>query len=222
MRLVNNLYCYLWNGAGNNANTFLIGGEVPTLIDPGHVTNEFGEPCLARLIGEMAADGFQPEDIKLVVATHLHNDHCAAAREFIERGGARLAFHREEERLAKEFGRRGAAAELEADFYLTEEGLELGTTSKVRVEVYHTPGHSPGSVCLYLPEEKALISGDLVFVVSVGRTDIPGGDLGQLQESIEKVSKLDIEHLLPGHMGMLSGRDRVQRNFEFVQRMFFL
>ena len=218
MKLVDNLYCYIWPGAGNNANSYLIGGETPTLIDPGHIINEFREPCLSMLLAAMADDGFKPEDIKLIINTHLHPDHCEASPELAAQGKAKLAFHKDDERLAAaRYGRLG----FKADFYLTEGELELGLNSKTKVVVYHTPGHSPGSVCLYLPQSMALISGDLVFAMSIGRTDIPGGDIEQLRQSIQRVSKLDIEHLLPGHMGMLSGRERVQRNFTFIKGAFF-
>jgi len=222
MKLVDNLYCYIWPGAGNNANSYLIGGEMPTLIDPGHIMNESREPCLSQLLAAMADDGFKPEDMKLIINTHLHPDHCQASPELAARSKAKVAFHKADAELAAaRFGRRLEEVGLKADFYLTEGELELGINQKTKLVVYHTPGHSPGSVCLYLPQSKALISGDLVFTMSVGRTDIPGGDIDQLRESIERMSKLDVEHLLPGHMAMLSGRERVQRNFAYIKRAFF-
>jgi len=66
-----------------------------------------------------------------------------------------------------------------------------------------------------------MISGDVVFAGNTGRVDFPGGSGAQLKESIEGLSKLDIEYLLPGHMGIVSGKDNVQKNFEFVRKNVF-
>jgi len=108
-------------------------------------------------------------------------------------------------------------------FHLQEGALDLGDDG-FQVQVILTPGHSPGSVCLYLPEKKILITGDVIFFMSIGRTDFPGGDMLQLRNSIEKLSTLDVECIVPGHNtdpnGIISGRDRVKRNFEAIQ-MFF-
>ena len=69
------------------------------------------------------------------------------------------------------------------------------------MEIIHTPGHSQGCVCLYLPEQGVLISGDTLFAGSIGRTDLPGGDYDKLMESlIEKVLPLGGGvKVLPGH-----------------------
>jgi hydroxyacylglutathione hydrolase len=87
-----------------------------------------------------------------------------------------------------------------------------------------TPGHSPGSVCLYLADKKVLITGDVVFFMSVGRTDFPGGNTAALKDSIDRLSKLDVEYIVPGHNtepnGIIRGKDRVMRNFEAVQEFF--
>ena len=70
------------------------------------------------------------------------------------------------------------------DAFLTEGALEV---SGLRLEVWHTPGHSPGSICLYWADKKVLITGDLVFNGSVGRTDFPGGSITVLKDSERKV-----------------------------------
>jgi len=57
--------------------------------------------------------------------------------------------------------------------------------------VIHTPGHSPGAVCFYLPEPGVLFSGDTVFRSSIGRHDLPGGSLEELKASIDKLAQLD-------------------------------
>lgn len=79
------------------------------------------------------------------------------------------------------------------------------------LEVIHTPGHSRGSICLYEPETKSLFSGDTVFVGSVGRTDLKGGDFEQLAKSVERLLGLvrdrGVEKLYPGHGPVGSGED---------------
>jgi hydroxyacylglutathione hydrolase len=96
--------------------------------------------------------------------------------------------------------------------------LKVGDT---RLSVIPTPGHSPGSICLYHPKEKLLISGDTLFYMGVGRTDLPGGDLDQLKDSIERLAKLDVEYVLPGHGEMIKGRKAVERNFQVIFAEFF-
>ena len=59
MQLTKNLYCYIWQGMGNNCNSYLFAGKSLTLIDPGHIRNEFSEPCLERLLNSMKRDGFE-------------------------------------------------------------------------------------------------------------------------------------------------------------------
>jgi glyoxylase-like metal-dependent hydrolase (beta-lactamase superfamily II) len=68
-----------------------------------------------------------------------------------------------------------------------------------RLKVIHTPGHSPGSVVFYCEEEKVLFSGDTLFRMSVGRTDLPGGSWTQLMESLDKLV------LLPGDVKVYTG-----------------
>ena len=88
-------------------------------------------------------------------------------------------------------------------------------------EIYHTPGHSPGSISIYWPEKKALIVGDVIFQAGVGRTDFPGGDGKLLKQSIERLSKIDVEYLLPGHGEIVQGKDNIKRNFDYVADVYF-
>ena len=86
----------------------------------------------------------------------------------------------------------------QADRYVEDrQKLNIGS---IDVEVIHTPGHSPGHVMYYLPNEKVLIGGDLIICSAVGRTDFPDSDPAALNASIRRVMKLPGDtRLLPGH-----------------------
>jgi glyoxylase-like metal-dependent hydrolase (beta-lactamase superfamily II) len=87
--------------------------------------------------------------------------------------------------------------------------------------VFDTPGHSPGSVCLYWPEVKVLFTGDVIFNQGIGRTDLPEGSGARLKESIKLIKDLDVEILLSGHGDILTGKEAVQENFRFIEDYWF-
>jgi len=233
VQLTEKFYCYVWQGRGNNCNAILwpsvLRGEHPhVLVDPGHVKNELGEPCFDSLAQAMEKDGFKMEDIGLVIATHSHPDHIEAAELVVEKSGALFTLSREEDEFYRTMGKAFFETfgfkplRVTPSFYLKEGDLSLGAKDdKVAVRVLFTPGHSPGSVSLYLEEDKILISGDVVFAGSIGRTDLPGGSPSVLRKSIDRLSQLDVEYLVPGHsteMGsIIAGKDKVRRNFYTVK-----
>jgi glyoxylase-like metal-dependent hydrolase (beta-lactamase superfamily II) len=93
-----------------------------------------------------------------------------------------------------------------------EDGEELAIGS-IRVRVIHTPGHAPGHVMYYLPDEGVLIGGDLIICGAVGRTDLPDSDEGALAESIRKVMRLPAAtQLLPGHCGVSTLGEELETN----------
>lgn len=96
------------------------------------------------------------------------------------------------------FGLPLAVPPLKPDGYLSDgQQLKIGS---IAVTVIHTPGHSPGHVCYYLPAEQILVGGDLIIGGSVGRTDLPDSDHSHLEESIRKVMALPpTTRLLGGH-----------------------
>jgi hydroxyacylglutathione hydrolase len=233
VQLTKKFYCYVWQGRGNNCNAVLwpsvLRGERPhVLIDPGHVRDELGETCFDSLAEAMENDGFKIEDIGLVIATHSHPDHIEAVELIVERSGALFALSREEDEFYRTMGVNffrmfgSKPPQVDPSFFLKEGDLSLGAKEdKVTVKVILTPGHSPGSVCLYLEEDKILVSGDVVFAGSIGRTDFPGGSPSLLRKSIDELSRLDVKYLVPGHsteMGsVITGEDRVKRNFYTVK-----
>jgi glyoxylase-like metal-dependent hydrolase (beta-lactamase superfamily II) len=96
--------------------------------------------------------------------------------------------------------------------------VEIGGYSFICIE---TPGHTPGSICLYWPKHEALFTGDLVFDQGIGRTDLPGGSGKQLKESIQRVAPLLVQYLLPGHGGVIAGKDAVRDNFKMIKDYWF-
>ena len=233
VKLTEKSYCYVWEGRGNNCNTVLwpsvLRGEHPhVLIDPGHIRDELGETCFDSLAQAMENDGFKVEDIGLLIATHCHPDHIEAAELVVKKSGALFTLSREEDEFYRTMGISFfqmfgvKPPQVTPSFFLKEGDLSLGAKEdKLAVKVLLTPGHSPGSVCLYLEKDKILISGDVVFAGSVGRTDFPGGTPSLLQKSIDELSRLNIEYLVPGHsteMGsIIAGEDKVRRNFYTVK-----
>ncbi|MFC1893977.1 MBL fold metallo-hydrolase [Chloroflexota bacterium] len=220
MKLVNNLYTYVWQGKDNNCNSFVFAdvlkGNRHVVIDPGHITTpSYREPGFTKLFTEMEKDGIEGRAIGMVILTHAHPDHCEAANVIKEQKNVYVALHREDEDLYKRLG--GIV-----DIYLEEGELQLANGSQTRLQIFHSPGHSPGHITIYWPEEKVLIAGDVIFYRSTGRVDLPGGSAKTLKQSIERLSGLDIEYLLCGHPyghpGIIKGRDTVQENFEFIKR----
>lgn len=233
VKLTDHFYCYVWQGRGNNCNAILwssvLRGEHPhVLVDPGHVRNELGEPCFDSLSEAMKKDDFKIEDIGLVIGTHSHPDHIEAIDLVVKKSGALFALSREEDEFYRTMGKMffrafgGKPPEVNPSFYLKEGDLSLGAKdNKMAVKVFVTPGHSPGSISLYLEEDKILITGDVVFAGSIGRTDFPGGSLSLLKKSIDELSQLDVEYLVPGHSteagSIIAGKDKVRRNFYTVK-----
>ncbi|MFX0024793.1 MAG: MBL fold metallo-hydrolase [Candidatus Hermodarchaeota archaeon] len=88
-----------------------------------------------------------------------------------------------------------------------------------KFQIFYTPGHSVGSISYYESNKKILIPGDLVFTGgSFGRYDFPGGSLKTLTESIKFVNNLDVEYLLPGHMGIsIQGNQQIALSYRMVQ-----
>ncbi|MBM3118083.1 MAG: MBL fold metallo-hydrolase [Chloroflexi bacterium] len=232
VQLAEGFYCYIWQGRGNNCNSCLFAnvlrGERPhVIVDPGHITNEMGETCLDYLSKAIEGDGFKVSDIGLIINTHSHPDHCQANESVIKKSGAWVTLSAEEDEFRNTLGKklysmfRMKAPQFTPFFFLKEGTLELGAKNKTTLQVFHTPGHSPGSICLYWPDNKLLITGDVVFYGSIGRTDFPSGSLSLLKRSIDRLSQLDVECLVPGHNteygSIIKGKLNVERNFQAVK-----
>ncbi|MEA3465436.1 MAG: MBL fold metallo-hydrolase [Thermodesulfobacteriota bacterium] len=176
-------------------NCYLIGcprTKKALIIDPG----DEGEYIMSALEQEGL-------DLQTVVNTHGHFDHVGANSYVIEKTGVELCMHSDDLPLlkvaAKYAGSYGLpAVESPQPKRLLKNGdlIEVGDLS---FEVIHTPGHSPGGICLY--GEGHLFSGDTLFAGSIGRTDLPGGDLEQLLDYLRSQLMVlpDATVVHPGH-----------------------
>jgi glyoxylase-like metal-dependent hydrolase (beta-lactamase superfamily II) len=163
------------------------------IVDPGDQAKQLSE--------KIAESGYTPVAILL---THGHFDHIMAVdalRSEYQIPVYAGEYEREmlESPEAEMIGLGTLKGNYAADTYV-KDGQVL-TLAGFLIKVFHTPGHTPGGVCYYLPDEQILMSGDTLFCGSVGRTDFPGGSMSQLVRSVqEKLFTLPEEvKVYPGH-----------------------
>lgn len=164
-------------------NTYVLYNEKKQafIIDPGmYFQEEF-----QRFDQFIQQKGLIPE---LLINTHTHLDHLFGNAHVARTYNIQLTFHAADKPVFDAASSAGALYDLpfekspEPAFYLKEnKSIQLGEDS---FEILLTPGHSPGSVCFYQATQHVLISGDVLFQMSVGRTDLPGGNAQDLYRSI--------------------------------------
>lgn len=165
--------------------------------------------------------------VSSIVCTHGHIDHVGAAGAVAEATGAPVLIHSADAAMLRSpllslsnlLPGGGGAGRLEPDRLLADgEEVACGTLT---LTVRHTPGHTPGGICLWLDQEPEaagiLFSGDTLFAGSVGRVDFPGGDWDTLEDSVRRViySLPDRTAVLPGH-GPATSVGREKRTNPFV------
>jgi hydroxyacylglutathione hydrolase len=163
-------------------NCYVVGDEVTLdglIIDPG------GDA--AEILKVVEGHGLR---VKYVLNTHGHFDHILANRQVMEATHAPLAVHPDDAAMLTNPLRSfsvfmGNLQPSPPATVLLKEGqvLEIGS---IRLTVLHTPGHSPGSISLWYPEQKLVFSGDALFNMGIGRTDFPGGSFKVLAKSIQE------------------------------------
>jgi glyoxylase-like metal-dependent hydrolase (beta-lactamase superfamily II) len=212
------IYFYPFTLAGqNNCNTIVIDGPEKVIIDPGH------RHLWPRLERKILEDGLNPSSFSMALYTHSHPDHMEAGFLLEENFGLCQAMSAAEKEFFDKEGPgffRWMGLDPPPDFVgrLLDEGpLPLGDMA---LNLYLTPGHSPGSLCLHFPEERILVTGDLLFARSYGRTDFPGGDQDALARSIRRMEGLEnVETILPGHGPAIVGEANVAANYKYLSHV---
>lgn len=192
-------------GFNYDSNIYIVLGKKPTIIDCG--TGLFNDQVAKKII-----EIIDPKKIEQIILTHEHYDHCGGVRKIHEMtdGNAKIfayvdaseQIEKGDSHFAKMLG--GVMPKIGVDIKLKENDVvKIGDEDFI---VLHTPGHTPGSICLYDKKSKSLISGDTIFPFgSFGRYDFPEGNGTLLKESIVRLSKLDICNLYPGHESIVEG-----------------
>ncbi len=164
-----------------NSNVYLIEADQPVLIDAG--SGATVEQILA-LIRSTVGDR-----LSALVLTHGHVDHVGGVADVLAAYDVPVYLH-------------PAEADAHPDAEPMPEQIDCGDR---RFDALHTPGHSPGGVCLYDSHSKTLIAGDTVFPGGrAGRWDLPGADHAALVRSVRELNELDVRALYPGHYDPLT------------------
>ena len=183
-------------------NLFILWDEATrdaVVVDPGMMRDAERDMVMNFIEG-------QELNVKHILLTHLHVDHITSARWLADKTGADVLGNEQDTQLGMELPDQVARFHInvEAEPLTLDRNLIDGDTIPLgdeTIQVLHVPGHSPGSIAFYLPLSALLISGDTIFNGSVGRTDLWGGDMAQLLNSIrEKIYTLPEETVIAsGH-----------------------
>jgi hydroxyacylglutathione hydrolase len=143
--------------------------------------------------------------LKQIIVTHAHIDHIAGAQRLKQLTGAPVLYNQNDLPLVKMMDVQAGWLDIPTpDVAPPDASLEDGQVVSITGltgSILHTPGHTEGSVCLYLPQQSLLLAGDTLFAGSIGRTDLPGGNTQKLIQSIHDslLSLPDEVTVVPGH-----------------------
>jgi hydroxyacylglutathione hydrolase len=180
-------------------NCSVIGDEISReaiVIDPGD--------DVSKIIAILERNQFA---VKMIVITHAHIDHIGGAEKLRAHTGAPVYMHESDKMLSEgldvQAGWLGVETPKDPGIDQPAREGDIIRAGSIEAHVLHTPGHTPGSISLYLPVEGKLIAGDTLFQGSIGRTDLPGGDTAQIGRSIRgKLYTLPEDTIVfPGHGG---------------------
>lgn len=176
------------------ANCFIVSDEKTKeaiIIDPGDDDEE--------IMDVVKKDNLH---VKYIVCTHAHFDHVGAVADIKERTNALICIHKDEVEVYKRAGDFAAfwgfrIKPLPEPDMLLNDG-DIIVFGNLSLKVLHTPGHSPGGMCLY--GEDVIFTGDTLFAGSVGRTDLPGGNINELKKSFLRLMSFPPEtRVYAGH-----------------------
>lgn len=186
----------VWDGRSSDA----------LVVDPGMGA---AEPLMERV----SANGLE---LTVIANSHGHIDHIFDDAPLMKASAAPLAIHPED--AYRLDGRNNYGFELEA----VTATRQLREGEQVRIgdlvfDVLHLPGHTEGSVCLYEEQKAILLSGDVLFAGSYGRTDLPGGDDEQMVASLARLARTmpTAVRVLPGH----GPETTIERELPWMQRI---
>ncbi|MCR4368978.1 MAG: MBL fold metallo-hydrolase [archaeon] len=186
---------HLLEGKGANCNAYLLEAPALVLIDTGL---ESGAGVLEKSISSL---GYSAGDVGVVLHTHGHADHIGAdalfpnAKKWMSAHDAKFVNARDYEFTAANWFSQNFFPKIK-NFYSANQVFEFG---KFSLEVVETPGHTRGSVSFYDKKNSVLFSGDTIFDMGVGRYDLVSASKKELLASVEKISRLEYDFLLPGH-----------------------
>lgn len=210
--------------SGFGSNVYLLTDEKKALIDTGIATET------EKVLHFCHNLGVPPETIDLIILTHAHVDHIMGLYRLLENSCAQIACHEAAASVLETADPRRTLTSwvaftpppIKVDIKLQDgDMIELGSCV---LRVISTPGHTPGSICLYEPDRKILFTGDTIFADGgIGRSDLPGGNAQQLVRSIETLLKLEVNYLLPGHDRIVTkdAQAAIRASYEYA-KMFFL
>jgi len=196
---------------GTFANVYLIRrGEKLLVVDAG-LPGEYEK--VLRYIEKL---GHLPEDVETIIVTHAHHDHVGSLKDLKDATGANIAAHKDEVPYLK--GEKTFRSEIEP----VDVEIKLNDGDEVHgLKVIHSPGHTPGSICLLDLKTKALFVGDLVMEENGKLEEIPHHyslDPMKNREAIRRLLDIDFVHLLPSHGKPIlnEGKEKVR---ELVERL---
>lgn len=202
---------------------FIDGGDSKVLVDTG--TGIYH----SNLDKDLQSIGSSAEEITDIVLTHSHIDHIGGVIPFLEQQSPKIYLHRSEGELINSGNMMLTLGNtFGVDFppfkihHLLDEGDTI-TFGNVSLKVYNTPGHSIGSICLHAEDLQLLFTGDTMFPGgSFGRVDFPTGSPKDLVSSLKRISEMDFEIALPGHMNSIhsKAKDHARSSYEMARSWF--